>query len=156
MGLSDKLLKSAQRFFEKISVVKDGIIAFKTGGVDAMHDPTEGGVIGGIHEMADASNLGVKVFEEKIPVAEETMEICKFFEINPLQLISSGAMLVAAKPEFAEDIITKLRREKIEASVIGEFLKNPKMRIIVHKDKRGKILPRPECDHLWLALKKHN
>jgi len=77
MGLSDKLLKSAQRFFEKISVVKDGIIAFKTGGVDAMHDPTEGGVIGGIHEMADTSNLGVKVFEEKISVAEETMEICK-------------------------------------------------------------------------------
>ena len=47
-------------------------------------------------------------------------------------------MLVAANPEFAEDIITKLRREKIEASVIGEFLKNPKMRIIVHKDKREK------------------
>jgi hydrogenase maturation factor len=156
MGLSDKLLKSAQRFFEKISVVKDGIIAFKTGGVDAMHDPTEGGVIGGIHEMADASNLGVKVFEKKIPVAEETVEICKFFKINPLQLISSGAMFIAAKPEFAEDIITKLRREKIEASVIGEFLKNPKMRTIVHKDKREKILPRPECDHLWLALKKHN
>ena len=156
MGLSDKLLKSAQRFFEKISVVKDGITAFKTGGVDAMHDPTEGGVIGGIHEMADASNLGVKVFEKKIPVAEETVEICKFFKINPLQLISSGAMLVATKLEFAEDIITKLRREKIEASVIGEFLKNPKMRIIVHKDEREKILPRPECDHLWLALKKHN
>jgi len=156
MGLSDKLLKSAQRFFEKISVVKDGITAFKTGGVDAMHDPTEGGVIGGIHEMADASNLGVKVFEEKIPVAEETLEICKFFKIDPLQLISSGAMLIAAKPEFAEDIITKLRREKIEATIIGEFLKNPEMRVIVHKDKREKDLPRPECDHLWLALKKHN
>jgi hydrogenase maturation factor len=154
MGVNDRLLKSAQKFFNKISVVKDGITAFKTGGVNAMHDPTEGGVLGGVHEMADASNLGVKVFEEKIPVAKETLEICKFFEIDPLQLISSGAMLIAAKQEFAEDIVTKLRKEKIEASVIGEFLKNPKMRVIVHKDKREKSFSRPECDHLWLALKR--
>jgi hydrogenase expression/formation protein HypE len=84
MGVNDRLLKSAQKFFDKISVVKDGITAFKTGGVNAMHDPTEGGVLGGVHEMADASNLGVKVFEEKIPVAKETMEICKFFEDRPI------------------------------------------------------------------------
>jgi hydrogenase maturation factor len=63
-------------------------------------------------------------------------------------------MLIAAKQEFAEDIVTKLRKEKIEASVIGEFLKNPKMRVIVHKDKRAKSFSRPECDHLWLALKR--
>ncbi|MEM1551280.1 MAG: AIR synthase family protein [Candidatus Bathyarchaeia archaeon] len=152
MGANDRLLKSAQKFFEKISVVKDGITAFKTGGVDAMHDPTEGGVLGGIHEMADASNLGVKVFEEKIPVAKETLEICRHLEIDPLQLISSGAMLIAAKPEYAEHIIEKLKEEKIEASVVGEFLKDPSRRVMVHKDKRETSLPRPKCDHLWLAL----
>jgi len=156
MGADDRLLKSAQRFFEKISVVKEGIAAFKTGGVNAMHDPTEGGILGGIHEMADASNLGVKVFEEDIPVAKETMEICRLLEIDPLQLISSGAMLIAAKPESAEHVLKKLREEKIDAFVIGEFLSNPNARIIVHKDKREKHLPRPECDHLWIALKKRD
>ncbi|MEM3565655.1 MAG: AIR synthase family protein [Candidatus Bathyarchaeia archaeon] len=152
MGADDKLLKSAQKFFERISVVKDGITAFKTGGVEAMHDPTEGGVLGGIHEMADASNLGVKVFEEEVPVAEETAEICRLLVIDPLQLISSGAMLIAAKPECTELVIEKLKMEKIEASVIGEFLSNPRKRLMVHRDNRLTSLPRPECDHLWLAL----
>jgi hydrogenase maturation factor len=155
MGADGKLIKSAQKFFEKISVVKEGITAFKTGGVNAMHDPTEGGILGGIHEMADASNLGVKIFEEKIPVAKETAEICKLLGIDPLQLISSGAMLIAAKPEYTECIIEKLVGEKIEASVIGEFLSDQKMRIMVRKDKRETSLPRVECDHLWLALTRH-
>lgn len=152
MGADDKFLKSAQKFFEKISVVKEGITAFKTGGVNAMHDPTEGGILGGIHEMADASNLGVKVFEEEIPVAKETAEICRLLGIDPLQLISSGAMLIAAKQEYMELIIEKLRKEKIEASVIGEFLSDSKKRVMVHQDKRETSLLRPECDHLWLAL----
>ncbi|MEM3700962.1 MAG: AIR synthase family protein [Candidatus Bathyarchaeia archaeon] len=155
MGADGELLRSAQKFFEKISVVKDGIAAFKTGGVNAMHDPTEGGVIGGIHEMADASNLGVKVFEENIPVADETAEICRLLRIDPLQLISSGAMLIAAKPEHVECITKKLREEKIEASVIGEFLADSKTRVMVRKNKRLASLPRPKCDHLWLALTRH-
>ncbi|MEM4713414.1 MAG: AIR synthase family protein [Candidatus Bathyarchaeia archaeon] len=152
LGADGKLLKSAQKFFDKISVVKDGLTAFKTGGVKAMHDPTEGGVLGGIHEMADASNLGVKVFEEEIPVAKETAEICRLLGIDPLQLISSGAMLIAAKQEYMELIIEKLRKEKIEASVIGEFLSDSKKRVMVRQDKRETNLLRPGCDHLWLAL----
>lgn len=152
MGANEKLLKSAQKFFERISVVKDGIIAFKTCGVNAMHDPTEGGILGGIHEMADASNLGVKVFEERIPVAPETMEVCRLFGIDPLQLISSGAMLIAAKPEYTDQILKRLEDEKIEVSVIGEFLNDPTKRMFVRKDRRLESLPRPKCDHLWLAL----
>lgn len=154
-GFSESLLKSAQRFFERISVVKDAILAFKTGGVDAMHDPTEGGVLGGIHEMADASNLGVKVFEEKIPVARETFEICKFFGIDPLQLISSGALLIASKREYTEKIVEELRKNRVEASVIGEFLASPKQRLLIRKNAVIEALPRPHSDHLWLALTKH-
>ncbi|RLI21874.1 hydrogenase, partial [Candidatus Bathyarchaeota archaeon] len=60
-AVDSSTLKRAKEFFKKISVVKEAILAFKTGGVHAMHDPTEGGVAGGIHEMTDASNLGVKV-----------------------------------------------------------------------------------------------
>ncbi|MEM3055503.1 MAG: AIR synthase family protein [Candidatus Bathyarchaeia archaeon] len=154
MGVSEKLLKSAQRFFEKISVVPEGVLAFKTGGVNAMHDPTEGGVFGGIHEMAEASNLGIKVFEEKIPVAEETREICKFFDINPLQLISSGAMLIAANPDYAEKVVENLKEQKIEVSVIGEFLDASEKRVLI-LEKGGELrLPRPKCDHLWVALTK--
>ncbi|MCJ7431611.1 AIR synthase family protein, partial [Candidatus Bathyarchaeota archaeon] len=76
--VSATTLQRAKRFYDEISVVKDAITAFKTGAVHAMHDPTEGGVAGGIHEMADASHLGFRVHKKKIPVRPETTEICNF------------------------------------------------------------------------------
>jgi len=142
--LKPTMLKNAKKFHNNISVVKDALTAFKTGGVNAMHDPTEGGVYGGIHEMADASNLGVKIFKEKIRFQPET--------IDPLQLISSGALLISAKTEFANKIIEGLKQEKIHASTIGEFLENPRERIITMESGKIQALPKPISDHLWLAL----
>ena len=151
-AITSQTLDSAKRFFDNISVVKEAIIAFKTGGVNAMHDPTEGGLDGGIHEMADASRLGVKIFEEKIPISHETVEICRYFKIDPLQLISSGALLISAKPRSANTIIKNLLRSGIQASIIGHFLENPKERFIVRKDGKAQTLPRPISDHLWQVI----
>ncbi|MGD0204175.1 MAG: AIR synthase family protein [Candidatus Bathyarchaeia archaeon] len=146
------ILESAKRFYSQISVVKDALTAYRTGGVHAMHDPTEGGILNGIHEMADAAGLGVRVFEEKITVEPETAKICRYYEIDPLQLISSGALLIAAQPEAANKIIDALSLEHIYADVIGEFNINPNKRILMHKDDKAEMLPRPVSDHLWIAL----
>ena len=146
------LLESAKHFYSQISVVKDALTAYRTGGVHAMHDPTEGGILNGIHEMADAAGLGVRVFEEKITVEPETAKICRYYEIDPLQLISSGALLIAAQPEAANKIIDALSQEHIYADVIGEFNPNPNKRILMHKDDTAEMLPRPVSDHLWIAL----
>jgi len=146
------LIESAKRFSGQISIVKDALTAYRTGGVHAMHDPTEGGILNGIHEMADAAGLGVRVFEEKITVEPETAKICRFYEIDPLQLISSGALLIAAKPEEAIKIIDALSLEHIYADVVGEFNINPNKRILMHKDGIAEMLPRPVSDHLWIAL----
>ncbi len=145
-------LESAKRFYSQISVVKDALTAYRTGGVHAMHDPTEGGILNGIHEMADAADLGVRVFEEKITVEPETAKICRYYEIDPLQLISSGALLIAAQPEAANKIIDALSLEHIYADVIGEFNVNPNKRILMHKDDTAEMLPRPVLDQLWIAL----
>jgi len=153
-ALTLSMLENAKKFYNNISVVKDALTAFKTGGINAMHDPTEGGIFGGIHEMADASNLGVKVFKEKIHVQPETNKICEFFQIDPLQLISSGALLISARPEFADKIIDELEQKQIHASIIGDFLRNQRDRIIVRKNGKVQGLPRPASDHLWLALMK--
>ncbi len=151
--MNAKMIQKAKEFYTQISVVKEAITAFKTGGVDAMHDPTEGGIIGGINEMADASNLGVRIYEEKIPVQHETAEICKFFKIDPLHLISSGALLIAAKPETTDKIMTELKTKNIPATIIGQFLEEPKERVIVNRNGKQQSLPKPSSDHLWLALK---
>jgi hydrogenase maturation factor len=152
--MSAMMLQAAKNFYSQISVVKDALTAYKTGGVHAMHDPTEGGVAGGIHEIADASNVGVEVFEEAIPVQLETAQICSYFQIDPLQLIGSGALLISAEAKSASETVRNLKLERIQASVIGEFTENTDQRVLVQKDGGTKALPRPLSDHLWTALRR--
>jgi hydrogenase maturation factor len=146
------LLESAKGFFGQISIVKDALTAYRAGGVHAMHDPTEGGILNGIHEMADAASLGVRVFKEKISIEPETAKICRYFEIDPLQLISSGALLIAAETSATKKIIDDLAEQHIYATVIGEFSPNPAKRLLMKKDDSVEMLPRPASDHLWIAL----
>jgi hydrogenase maturation factor len=146
------LLETAKGFYSQISIVKDALTAFRAGGVHAMHDPTEGGILSGIHELADAAGLGVRIVEEKITVEPETAKICRFYEIDPLQLISSGALLIAAEPQATDKIVESLCSEHIYAEVIGEFSPNPNKRVLIHKDDSVEMLPRPISDHLWTAL----
>lgn len=146
------LIDSAKQYYNHISIVKDALTAYRSGGVHAMHDPTEGGILNGIHEMADAASLGVKIQQDKITIEPETAKICRYYEIDPLQLISSGALLIAADPEAAPKIIEKLAAEHIYANVIGEFTLNPNKRIMIRADDSAEILERPASDHLWLAL----
>jgi hydrogenase expression/formation protein HypE len=118
----ESFVKKAENFFERISVVKDALTAFRIGGVSAMHDPTEGGVAGGLHELADAAKVGFNVYEEKILIPEETRKICAHFEIDPLQLISSGSLLIVAEEEKTDKIINSLSRNGIQASIIGKVV----------------------------------
>ena len=152
--MSSKMLQAAKAFYNQISVVKDALTACKTGGVHGMHDPTEGGVAGGIHEMADASNIGVKVIEKTIAVQPETAQICNHFQIDPLQLIGSGALLISADAKSVGSIVRNLRFERIQASVIGEFTENAEQRVLMQKSGVPKALPRPLSDHLWTALRR--
>jgi hydrogenase maturation factor len=151
-ALDTRVLNNAKKFYKEISVVKDALTAFKTGGVHAMHDPTEGGIAGGTHEMADASRLGVRIFEEKIQIRPETTMICEFFQIDPLQLIASGSLLIAAKPDLTEKVMSALKKNMVEAAIIGEFLSSPEKRSIVCRDGKTEDLVRPTTDHLWHAL----
>ena len=111
-----------------ISVLKDAQIAIATGGVHAMHDVTEGGVTTAVYELATAAALGVSVYSDKLlgnpPVlyGNITRTLCDMFGLNPLGIISSGAMLIASEPEKGETICQALGRAGINADIIGKFL----------------------------------
>jgi len=145
-------LDRAKEFYRQISIVKDATVAFKSGGVHAMHDPTEGGVAGALHEMADASGLGVKIIQNKIRVQPETAEICRFFGVDPLRLIASGSLLIAVEAEHAKKTVKTLLDNSVPAEVIGEFVSDPEQRLIVHVNGRTERLVRPVADELWRAL----
>ena len=110
-----------------ISVLKDAQIAISTGGVHAMHDVTEGGVATAVYELATAAELGVTVYSDKLldsPVlyGNITRTLCDMFGLNPLGVISSGAMLIASESEKAEAICQALGAAGINADIIGAFL----------------------------------
>src|SRR2546428_7336485 len=97
-GVPEGLLKLARSYQEQISVVEEALLAAKLKGAHALHDPTEGGVLNGLWEMAEASDLGVEVWAEKIPVAPATEVICLTLGLDPLTLMSSGTLLLAVEP----------------------------------------------------------
>ena len=110
-----------------ISVLKDAQIAIATGGVHAMHDATEGGITTAVYELATAAELGVVVYSDKLlgsPIlySDITRTLCDMFGLNPLGVISSGAMLIAAAPEKGETICQTLGEAGINAGIIGKFL----------------------------------
>ncbi|MCY4566994.1 MAG: AIR synthase family protein [Candidatus Poribacteria bacterium] len=110
-----------------ISVLKDAQIAIATGGVHAMHDATEGGVTTAAYELATAAELGVTVYSDKLlgsPVlyGNITRTLCDMFGLNPLGIISSGAMLIASEPAKGETICQALGTAGINADIIGQFL----------------------------------
>jgi hydrogenase maturation factor len=149
--VEEDVLERAKLFMREISVVKDAMIAVEVGGVHAMHDPTEGGVLGGLQEMAMASNLGIYVEEERIPVRRETEIICRTLGVDYLKLISSGTLLVSVDPLKARDVVSELRKEGIDASIIGQF-REEKERVVLRRD-GGKIdLNVPIIDELWTIL----
>jgi hydrogenase expression/formation protein HypE len=114
--LSKEEIEFGKSLINKISVLEEGKIGGEFG-VNSMHDITEGGVLGGLFEVAMASNTGFKIFNDKIPILEITKKVCAEFKIDPLRLISSGSMLITTKN--GGELIGKLRQKGIDASLIG-------------------------------------
>jgi hydrogenase expression/formation protein HypE len=141
--MDDTLLESAQAMMGHISVVKEGLIAGEMGAT-AMHDVTEGGVLGALWELAEASGVGLRIYQDKIPVRTETRAICEEFGLNPLKLISSGCMLITCRD--GEGMLEALNREGIPASIIGEVVEEG--RTLVSGEREMPIDP-PESDELY-------
>lgn len=102
-----------------ISVVADAAAALAAGGVHALHDPTEGGLATGLHEVCEASGCGVLVEEDRVPLLPECRAVCDHLGLDPLGLIASGSLLVAAAPERADGIAAALRARGIACTAIG-------------------------------------
>ncbi len=151
--LDTNTLENAKNMREMISVVREGVTAFRTGFVTAMHDPTEGGIANGIHELCDASGVGVEIDHEAIPIADSTSKICKLLDVNPLELISSGCMLICCDSAHSNEVIKALDEIGVESRIIGSMKEDLNYRRI-RTDGKLIDLPRPTTDALWAALKK--
>lgn len=114
-------------------------------GVSAMHDVSQGGVFAALWEMAERAGAGLEVDLKKIPIRQETIEICEYFDLNPYQLFGQGALLIAA--ERGAELTEKLGRLSVEAAVIGRF--TGERRRIIRNGEEIRYLDRPAQDELW-------
>ncbi len=153
-GVGEKVLVAARRLIRRISVVKDSQIAMSTGGVDAMHDPTEGGIVNGVWELAEASKCGCIIEESRVPLAVETDLICHHLKIDPLKVMSSGALLMAVRPNRVNTILSNFGKAGIRATAIGKIVSSRKGRVIVKKNGKIERLKPPRRDHLYIALER--
>jgi len=125
-----------------ISVVKDARLALEAGEVHALHDPTEGGVATGLWELAEAAGLGLRVDRDRLPVLPECARMCRHLGLDPLGLIGSGSLLIAAPPEHVTGIVDRLVGEEIAATVIGELVSADEGRRLRSTD--GSLEPLPQ------------
>jgi thiamin-phosphate kinase len=151
-SLGTEIVQRAKAFSRRMSVVKDAMIAKGTSGVRAMHDPTEGGIICGLWELAEASKTGMVIEESKIRIASETEAVCRVLGIDPLRVLSSGALLVAARPKSAGRIVNSLRRHGVDACVIGEITRFARDRTLVKRDSTEVRIEPPLRDELYKVL----
>ncbi len=157
-GVGEDIIRKASRFMKMVSVVKEALKLAELG-VHAMHDPTEGGILGGLAEMAYASEVLIEVWEDKIPIAEETKILCEALNIDPLKLISSGVLLAALPKDKVEEALNELRRLGIRAEVIG--LASKGKGVILHRTSGEKEVVEEyvpdELFRLWKELEiKHD
>lgn len=140
-------LDEAKRLDQLLSVLPEAKIAVRHQ-VAAMHDVTEGGIFGALWEMAEASGVGLEIDLRKIPIRQETVEICEYFDINPYELISSGCMLMAAAD--GNTIVRELEKAGIHAVVAGKAT-DGNDRVLYTAGERRFLEP-PKSDELYKVV----
>jgi hydrogenase maturation factor len=104
-----------------------------------LHDPTEGGLANAIHELLAERDLGVEIQMENITMFPETKLLCDHFHLDILGLIASGALLIIGAERACVQLLPRLHREKITATIIGRVLPAGEGRWLVGGEKRGEL-----------------
>lgn len=146
--LPSEMVDTAESFIRYLSVVPEAQVAVGVG-VSAMHDVTEGGIFGALWEMGAAADVGIRADLRKIPIRQETIEVCEFFGINPYCMMSSGSLLIGCAN--GNLLVDALERAGIPAVVIGRATDTCD-RVIINGGEIRFLEP-AGCDELYKVYK---
>ena len=144
-------VKSAQSLEQYYSINSEAKVAWNEN-VFAMHDVAGGGIYGALWELGERYQVGLEVQLKKIPIKQETVEVCEFFELNPYELRSDGALLMVT--DNGEQLVNKLAQEGIFAQVIGRITSDND-KVIVNDDERRFLEPPRKEQVIAQLLKNH-
>lgn len=140
--LTPQEMEEARGYALELSVLKEGRLMKDL--ASSMHDITEGGLLGALWEVREASLKGFRVDYDRLPLREVTLKLCRHFGLDPLRLISSGSMVITV--EDGEEAMRILRENQVEAYVIGEVMEEGS---VLMRDGREEHVEAPLRDEIY-------
>ena len=138
------LIDEAASFDKYLSVIPEAATAMKSG-VCVMHDASEGGIMATLWELAESSGVGLSIDMKKLPIRQETVEVCEFCDVNPYELLSGGCLVMTTEDGNALEQV--LLQQDIPAVVVGKIT-DSNDRIIVNGEEK-RYLDKPKTDEIY-------
>lgn len=139
-----RMIEEAAGFEQFFSVIPEAATARKSG-VCGTHDVSQGGIFGALWELAKGAGVGLEIDLRKLPVRQETIEICEFFDLNPYELSSEGCLLMTTGD--GNGLVAALQKENIPAVVVGKTTDSNDRVLFNGEEKR--FLEPPKTDALY-------
>lgn len=150
--LGNEVYQQVSDLFYQTSSLREALVVRQIPqAITAMHDVTEGGILGAVYELATASNKGCKIYYEAIPVLPAQRQVCELFQLDPTRIIGAGSMLMTCRPHKVKEVVDALAQENIRCTIIGEILADPKEKFLL-KDNQLQPLIYQETDPYWAAF----
>lgn len=153
--LGADLCREVSSLFYETSALEAGLAVGRFnaahGFVSAMHDVTEGGVLGAVYELAQASGCGFEIDKSAIPTPEAQSRIADLFGIDPHLCVGAGAMLIAVDPSGEQELLAHLKSQAINATIIGN-LTPPGNGGVIKNNGTISHLTAPVSDPYWSAF----
>lgn len=150
-----EIYQQACNSFYHTSSLQDALTAVsdnhEQSGITAMHDVTEGGVLGAIYELAIASGNGAVIYHDKLPVAAVQSEVCKIFDLDPRYCIGAGAMIIACERKVSAAVTARLTENNISCVAVGELCEKENGIVLVENGKASSLIYVEE-DPYWSAF----
>jgi len=145
------LVEEAATFDRFLSIIPEAATAMKSG-VCAMHDASEGGILAALWELAEGAGVGLTIDLKKLPIRQETVEVCEYLGANPYELMSGGSLIMTTEDGLG--LVAALGAEGIPAVVVGK-LTDSNDRIILNEDE-VRYMDRPKQDEIYKFEKRGN
>lgn len=139
------LVEEAAGFGRYLSVLPEAETAVKNG-VRAMHDASEGGILGALWEFAEGSGVGLDVDMRSLPLRQETVEVCECCNVNPYELMSGGCLIMACRD--GRELAAALKAEGIPATVVGKVTAGRER--ILHNGEEIRYMNRQARDGIYM------
>lgn len=136
-------LETVQSNLDNLDAVRDAVTAAAAGRVTAMHDVTEGGLIGALHEMATSGGVRLTVEMDAVPTSQPVLSACEALGMDPYRATSAGTLLIAVDPADTEAVVSTLRERETPVGVAGSVRDGSGVAI------DGQEVPPPEGDASW-------